>query len=173
MIDLRKLPSEGLRLQGQAASLRLSSGEDLRDLDWSLFLLPSDRDLFVDVRGHAVWEGTCARCTSPMERHLTLESSFLGSSDPDLVARGSHTLGTQDLDVVFFPESELDEAELVREQFELQVPMSPLCAEDCKGLCPRCGKNWNKGACACRPQEEPKASALARALSALKLDLPK
>ena len=74
-------------------------------------------------------------------------------------------MATQDLDVVFLPEVTLDEAELVREQFELQAPMHPLCVDDCKGLCPQCGKNWNKGPCQCSPDARQVPSALNRALT--------
>jgi uncharacterized protein len=38
---------------------------------------------------------------------------------------------------------------MLREQFYLAIPMRPLCREDCKGLCPHCGTNWNTGTCAC------------------------
>ena len=79
-----------------------------------------------EIVGQAVWESYCSRCLEPFEREVRLESRFLGSKDPDLVARGSHTLGSQDLDVVFFPEPMLDEEALVREQFQLQVPMPPV-----------------------------------------------
>jgi uncharacterized protein len=72
---------------------------------------------------------------------------------------------------VFFPESTLDEAALVREQFQLQAPMHPLCREDCAGLCPECGKNLNKGRCACRLELRKEPSALAKALVGLKLNL--
>lgn len=173
MIELHRLPPEGLRLQGATARLDLEGGAALRDLDWSIFVLPSDRDLFVEVKGRGTWEGACARCNEPIDRELRLESQFLGSQDRELVERGSHTLGSQDLDVVFLPEPELDEAQLVREQFELQAPMHPLCKEDCQGLCPQCGKNWNKGKCSCNPEAAKPQSALARALAGLKLDLPK
>jgi len=27
--------------------------------------------------------------------------------------------------------------------------MKPLCSEGCKGLCPRCGRNLNRGKCGC------------------------
>jgi uncharacterized protein len=29
--------------------------------------------------------------------------------------------------------------------------MQPLCREDCRGLCPRCGADLNEGECACEP----------------------
>ncbi len=171
MIDLQKLGAEGLRLEGRESRLPLEGKDSLRDLCWSLFALPSGLDVFLEVQGEALWECTCSRCLEPFDQPIRLSSQFLGSKDPDLVARGSHTLGTQDLDVVFLPEAELDELALVREQFLLQVPMHPLCKEECQGLCPRCGKNWNKGRCNCPPESQKEPSALAKALSGLKLDL--
>ena len=174
MIDLRKLPPEGVRLTGALERLPLEGEAALREITWGVFALASDGDVFLDVKGQAVWEGNCSRCLAPLDRPLRVESQFLGSKDPDLVARGSHTLGSQDLDVVFLPEDTLDEAELVREQFELHTPMHPLCDEACRGLCPSCGKNWNKGPCQCRPDqaEAPSAlnRALAKALAGIKLD---
>lgn len=174
MIDLYHLPPEGLRLSGTTERLALEGDVSLRDLAWSVFALASDGDVFLEVKGQALWQGACSRCLAPLDRPLLVESQFLGSKDPDLVGRGSHTLGSQDLDVVFLPEDSLDEAELVREQFELQAPMHPLCADDCKGLCPVCGKNWNKGPCHCRPEADRAPSALnralAKALAGIKLD---
>ncbi|GLH71575.1 hypothetical protein GETHLI_00770 [Geothrix limicola] len=165
MINLYNLPPEGLRLNGTTERLELEGDVSLRDLSWSVFALASDGDVFLEVKGQALWQGACSRCLAPLDRPLAVESQFLGSKDADLVGRGSHTLGSQDLDVVFLPEDTLDEAELVREQFELQAPMHPLCTEDCKGLCPNCGKNWNKGLCHCRPEAEKEPSALNRALT--------
>jgi uncharacterized protein len=37
----------------------------------------------------------------------------------------------------------------VRDYALLAVPMKKLCNEDCKGLCPKCGKNLNEGDCSC------------------------
>nr|WP_320133165.1 DUF177 domain-containing protein [uncultured Holophaga sp.] len=171
MIELSKLSAEGLRLEGRAQQLALEEGVALRDAAWQLFLLPSDGDLFLDIQGEGVLECTCSRCLEPFDLSLQFKSQFLGSKDAELVARGSHVLGSQDLDVVYLPETELEEEDLVRDQFQLQVPMNPVCREDCQGLCPKCGKNWNKGRCSCRPDLLREPSALARALSRLKLDL--
>jgi uncharacterized protein len=174
VIDLARLPQEGLRLEGHLDHLALegrAGGDGLRDLDYVVMVMPSGADIFLEVKGRARWEGCCSRCLEAFEKPLVVESQFLGSKDSELVARGSHTLGTQDLDVVFLPEPDLDELALVREQFELQIPMSPLCREDCQGLCPTCGKNWNKGKCTCRPEFQKEPSVLAKALSGLKLNL--
>ena len=171
MIDLSQLPAEGLRLQGTLAALSMGDDTVLRGVDWHLLVMPSDRDFFMEVRGTAVWEGCCSRCLEPLDLPLKVESQFLGSKDPELVVRGAHSLGSQDLDVVFFPETSLDEEAMVREQFQLQAPMHPLCREACEGLCPQCGKNWNKGRCSCRLELRKEPSALAKALVGLKLNL--
>lgn len=170
MIELAKLGPEGVRLEGVETIFSLEGKDSLRDLSWSLFALPSDGDVFLEVRGNATWECTCSRCLEPFDQEIQITSQFLGSKDPELVARGSHALGSQDLDVVFLPETELDELSLVREQFMLQLPMHPLCKEECQGLCPRCGKNWNKGRCNCPAESLKEPSALAKALSGLKLN---
>jgi uncharacterized protein len=39
----------------------------------------------------------------------------------------------------------------VREQLILAVPMSVLCKEDCRGLCPSCGVDRNTTSCDCQP----------------------
>lgn len=171
MIELSRLPQEGLRTQGRLETLQLQDGHHVRDLDWEIFLLPSNRDVFLDIRGRGTLECTCSRCLEPFDLSLAFSTQFLGTKDSELVIRGSHTLGSQDLDVVHFPEDSLEEADLVREQVQLQVPMHPLCKDDCEGLCPECGKNWNKGRCGCHPEFNREPSALAKALSGLKLNL--
>ena len=60
-----------------------------------------------------------------------------------------HRLGRGDLAVRFYSTPELDLAELAGEQIELAVPMKPLCDEVCQGLCPRCGRDLNRGSCGC------------------------
>jgi uncharacterized protein len=40
-----------------------------------------------------------------------------------------------------------------RQYIQLAVPSKLLCRDDCSGLCPRCGKNWNTGPCSCDQQD--------------------
>lgn len=43
----------------------------------------------------------------------------------------------------------LDLDGLVRNEIMLNLPMKVLCREDCKGVCPKCGRDLNDGACDC------------------------
>lgn len=46
-------------------------------------------------------------------------------------------------------ESVIDLDPDIREEIILDYPLKPLCNPDCKGLCPKCGKNLNEGGCSC------------------------
>jgi uncharacterized protein len=54
----------------------------------------------------------------------------------------------------------IDLTEVLREEVALAVPRFVECRPDCKGLCPRCGKNLNDGPCDCPPQGDSRWDAL-------------
>jgi uncharacterized protein len=43
----------------------------------------------------------------------------------------------------------LDLLPMVRDAIHLAVPIAPRCRPDCRGLCPQCGADLNKGRCRC------------------------
>jgi uncharacterized protein len=50
----------------------------------------------------------------------------------------------------FYENGGLELEEVLREQVLLALPMQRVCSEDCKGICPVCGKNRNEAECGCR-----------------------
>lgn len=44
---------------------------------------------------------------------------------------------------------ELDISDDLRQEAMLSLPLSPVCSNDCKGLCPECGIDRNKESCSC------------------------
>lgn len=55
----------------------------------------------------------------------------------------------EDDSVEFLTGEEIDLEEIAMEQVFLALPMRSLCKESCAGLCPVCGVNLNRQACAC------------------------
>jgi uncharacterized protein len=56
---------------------------------------------------------------------------------------------------IIFIHPDTDKIELhedIRDYAILAMPMKKLCSLDCKGLCPRCGKNLNDGPCDCKDE---------------------
>ncbi len=60
--------------------------------------------------------------------------------------------------------TELDLQELLSTCLILDMETKFLCKEDCKGLCPKCGKNLNLGPCGCRKQSDPRFAVLEQLL---------
>ena len=58
-------------------------------------------------------------------------------------------LTDEDLDVWFYDDPQVPVAPIVEERIQIAVPMKPLCREDCRGLCARCGCDLNQGVCGC------------------------
>jgi uncharacterized protein len=50
---------------------------------------------------------------------------------------------------------QLDLREEAREALLLELPITPHCRQDCRGLCPRCGADLNEGPCGCAPEPGP------------------
>ena len=82
----------------------------------------------------------CDRCAEPVVRDY--EKSFVHT-----IVR--ETQNGEDEDWILAPEERLDLDALILEDVLLDLPGQFLCREDCKGLCPVCGKNWNEGPCGC------------------------
>lgn len=53
---------------------------------------------------------------------------------------------------------------LLWEELLLALPFKPLCKQDCKGLCPDCGKDLNEGSCQCTKEEGDPRMAVLRGL---------
>ena len=60
--------------------------------------------------------------------------------------------------------NEIDLDEILVTDFVLDMETKFLCREDCKGLCPHCGKNLNLGPCGCGKEIDPRFAVLEQLL---------
>jgi uncharacterized protein len=67
------------------------------------------------------------------------------------VHEGASFQGIDPAELQVIPEGSgsIDIADDVRQTVLLAVPLKLLCGEDCRGLCPGCGKNLNEETCSC------------------------
>ena len=101
--------------------------------------------------------GICDRCAGSFDREVTF---------PIDVVLVTELANEENEDEWVFP-LEGDSADLddiVRTVFVLNLDSKLLCKEDCKGLCPQCGKNLNDGPCNCRKELDPRFAALKQLL---------
>ena len=106
-------------------------------------------------------EVLCSRCLEPFEVPVDADFELRYVPQTENTGDGEREIGEDDLTTAYYREGMLDLVELMREQFVLALPMKPLCRDDCRGLCPECGTNLNKGQCDCTPRwEDPRLAAL-------------
>jgi uncharacterized protein len=60
-----------------------------------------------------------------------------------------------DLEIGWYRGPEIDLDAFFTELISLALPLQPLCNEDCKGLCPRCGVDRNQQDCGCEEELKP------------------
>ena len=95
----------------------------------------------------------CRRCLAPVVQSLQTPVDILFTEDQQ----------ADDPSIYLIPQrsTTLDLSEAIREELMLAVPEYVLCRDDCRGLCPQCGKDLNEGPCDCRPATtDPRWAAL-------------
>jgi uncharacterized protein len=108
-------------------------------------------------------ELNCSRCLEPFT--LPVDAAFDLRYHPRVENTGGgadeREIAEDDLTTAFYENEEIDLGHLMREQFNLSLPMKPLCGDDCRGLCPVCGTNLNRGTCDCKREfDDPRLAVL-------------
>jgi uncharacterized protein len=130
------------------------------------FDIEKDKEHFKLFGGvKTVLELPCSRCLEPFTIAVDAPFDLRYQPRAENTGEGEREIEDDDLTTAFYDNEEIDLGQLMREQFYLAVPMKPLCAESCRGLCPVCGTNLNAGTCSCTQRwEDPRLAAL-KALS--------
>lgn len=92
---------------------------------------------------------TCSRCLEEVvyALHLQFAEEFRPTVD---VITGAAMPDSDDANIFTIDSNHiLDMTGAVREYVLLNLPMQVRCSEDCRGLCPKCGQNLNRGECGC------------------------
>ena len=137
------------------------------DMHLELVRVPVGADMTLDVRFEAVTEGVlatgsvtaplageCARCLAPLTSAVTASFQELYLYQEER-PRGARTTGRgtrdkhdkhhrdepeeQDDELLYLDGDLLDLEPTLRDAVVLALPMSPLCRDDCPGLCVECG----------------------------------
>jgi uncharacterized protein len=110
----------------------------------------------IRVRGHvnAEMELACDRCLEPVQYPIDGDFDLFYRPAPD-ENDTPHELAINpgETEIGYYEGMGMELAEVLREYVLLSLPMQAVCREECAGICPKCGKNRNAGACGC--VEEP------------------
>jgi uncharacterized protein len=106
-------------------------------------------------------ELNCARCLEPVARKVGGEFDLLYRPQGADAGVDERTVVQDEAEVSYYTGEGVLLEDILREQVLLAVPLKTVCREDCRGLCPHCGRNLNVEQCNCaEPLEDPRWSAL-------------
>jgi len=98
---------------------------------------------------------TCDRCADEFEYDLHMPVKTV-------LAEERNDEENSDLYLLDGDYADLDE--IINTAYVLDMDTKFLCMEDCKGLCPKCGKNLNEGPCDCKADMNPQLAVLQQLL---------
>ncbi|HOQ36395.1 MAG TPA: DUF177 domain-containing protein [Acetivibrio sp.] len=107
----------------------------------------------IKLDGHLVAEyrTNCSRCLKDIESivRIDIQEDFIeedsNKTDEQYTYQGKYV--------------ELDK--VIKDNIILNLPVRQICDDECKGFCPKCGVNLNKGKCECSDDEtDPRMSIL-------------
>lgn len=81
----------------------------------------------------------CGACTKPFGKELKFNFN----------ARLNKVKDPDDPDIFLYEDEMVELEDIVREFLLLELPMRKRCSEECKGLCPYCGRDLNVEQCRC------------------------
>jgi uncharacterized protein len=123
------------------------------------------RELIEDIRVAGSFstrlELTCARCLEPIAREIGKKFDLLYRPQGSDAGKEELSVTAADAEIGYYQGEGLLLEDLLREQVLLALPLRTICKEECKGLCPHCGKNLNSEQCSCAgPLEDSRWAAL-------------
>ena len=170
-LDLRaiKSPRDRVRRVLPGASLNQGGGDQYRVADTVTLDLDVRKDgstYRVVGRLDATLELGCSRCLEPCRVVVGVGVDLLYLPALEDTGEAEVRIEESDLTSAFYQDDQIDLVQLMHEQFQLALPMKPLCGDDCLGLCTVCGGNRNTTTCQCvECWEDPRFAALKNLLN--------
>ena len=172
-IEIHELEEHPIDFQEEIKPGQLDFGEDFRQVE---VLRTAGRaqlveeqhgkhqivkDIRIDGSLDTKIEMACARCLEPVSQDVKHKFDLLYRPQGADAGREELSVTSAEAEVSYYQGDGLLLEDVLREQVLLSLPLKAICRDDCKGLCPHCGKNLNQDQCACtEPVEDPRWLAL-------------
>lgn len=122
-----------------------------------LLLVPSASSIYLDLRLEAVDQGVlvtgkvsaeavgeCTRCLDPVTFPIdeSFQELFHYQVDPRQKPKGKEIEVVDEDELLEMDGDLIDLDGAIRDAVILNLPVNPLCSEECEGLCSTCGVKW-------------------------------
>ena len=104
----------------------------------------------------------CARCLDPVLTPLGGSFDLLYRPLGADAGKDERSISEAETEIGYYSGVGIELQDVLREQILLALPARAICREECRGICPGCGRNLNLEACACgEASRDPRWAALA------------
>jgi uncharacterized protein len=122
----------------ELAEVQLSPDLELKDFSGVSRITRTPQGLLVQCDFGGKKGEQCVRCLADFLQPLKTSFSELFAFDRRSVSESG---------LILPEDANIDLGPLVNEYLLIEVPISPICRPDCKGLCPVCGEDLNQRNC--------------------------
>lgn len=113
-----------------------------KDLYFDGKFFKAEKSLMLNATITYKYSEVCARCLEEFENNVTTNFSAI------IVDEINEDYEAADIEILI-KDGCIDLEDSIKQIVYLSMPMKALCKDDCKGICPKCGKNLNTGKCDC------------------------
>jgi len=136
-VNLNEVPVSGLLLEetrtGKVLDVERTDIVFNKPVHIQAFIKRENNKAQIELSISTQMQFICGRCLEEGQKLIKKDISIIRPIDKDSV---------------------VDLTQIAREEIILDYPPKLLCREDCKGLCPRCGKNLNVDSCNCQTKSK-------------------
>lgn len=123
--------------------IKVADDLELRDFHGSANVGRTPQGLLVTGAFECSFKVECVRCLCEFDTTFHWEMTELFAFSKKSVT---------DSDLILPDDAQIDLAPLMRDYALTEIPISPICKPECKGLCPTCGQDLNKKDCGHRAE---------------------
>jgi uncharacterized protein len=108
-------------------------------------------DSLVVLTGRLAFEAsfTCGTCLEEFSQSIDVDMDIRLTPKAENPQAPELELRDEDMDVYCYDGDEIDLDPFIYEEVLLNMPLRPICKDECQGLCVICGKNKNLEICDC------------------------
>lgn len=94
---------------------------------------------------------SCSRCLADFDSFVDLSFTLIFRKDTQRHSGDESEVELNEIDLLssVYEGDEIDLTHEIGEQVAMEIPLKPLCDEECKGLCHNCGTDLNSSDCSC------------------------
>lgn len=107
------------------------------------------KDIRINGQLSSQVEAKCARCLEPVIQKVVRPFDLLYRPQGADAGEEERSVAVSEAEISYYEGEGILLEDVLREQVLLALPLRVICREECRGLCPHCGKNLNLEPCSC------------------------